>query len=107
MPATYIHLSGDDVEKKLLASYGIIEDEIKKEKLELKPIECPRCKTLNPHDSKYCSSCSMVLDLKTAVKLDTEIKATDGKLTQLMESKIDELVEARINEILKGISPGQ
>jgi len=94
MPATYIHLSGDDVEKKLLASYGIIEDEIKKEKLELKPIECPRCKTLNPHDSKYCSSCSMVLDLKTAVKLDTEIKATDGKLTQLMESKIDELVEA-------------
>ncbi|ABE53174.1 site-specific integrase [Methanococcoides burtonii] len=107
MPATYIHLSGDDVEKKLLASYGIIEDEIKKEKLELKPIECPRCKTLNPHDSKYCSSCSMVLDIKTAVKLDTEIKTTDGKLTQLMESKIDELVEARINEILKGISLGQ
>lgn len=101
MPATYIHLSGEDVEKKVLASYGIIEDETKKEKLELKPIECPRCKSLNPHDSKYCSSCSMVLDQKTAIKMDTEMKTADDKLTQLMQSKVDELVEDRINQVLK------
>lgn len=101
MPATYIHLSGEDVEKKVLASYGIIEDETKKEKLELKPIECPRCKNLNPYDSKYCSSCSMVLDQKTAIKLDSEMKTADDKLTQLMQSKVDELVEVRINEVLK------
>jgi integrase len=101
MPATYIHLSGDDVEKKVLASYGIIEDETKKEKLELKPIECPRCKSPNPHDAKYCSSCSMVLDQKTAIKMDSEMKTADDKLTQLMQSKVDELVEARINDVLK------
>jgi integrase len=101
MPATYIHLSGDDVEKKVLASYGIIEDEVKKEKLELTPIECPRCKTFNPHDSKYCSNCSMVLDVETAMKLDNEIETNDDMLTKLVESRIDEFVEARINEKLK------
>jgi len=103
MPATYIHLSGDDVEKKVLASYGIVEDETKKEKMELKPIECPRCKTKNPYDAKYCSTCSMVLDAETAMKFDNEIETNDDMLTKIVQSRIDELVEERINEKLKNM----
>ena len=102
MPATYLHLSGEDVDKRILSIHGIVTEEDQMEKDEdLKPIECPRCQMKNPHDSKYCSSCSMVLDKKTAIKLDTEMKTADDKLTQLMQSKVDELVEARINEVLK------
>jgi len=103
MPATYIHLSGEDVEKKVLASYGIIEDEVKKEELELRPIECPRCKTKNPHDSKYCSCCSMVLDMETAVKLEEEGKVADDELTKMIESKMNDLIETKVNERLMSL----
>lgn len=67
MPAVYIHISGDDVEKKMLASYGIVEEEEEHTEENLKPIECPRCKTKNPYDAKYCSTCSMLLDQLTAI----------------------------------------
>lgn len=89
-----------DVEKKVIASYGIIEYEVRKEKLELRPIECPRCKTKNPYDSKYCICCSMVLDMETAVKLEEKSKAADDDLTKLAESIIQDLIEAKVNEKL-------
>ncbi|MDA0524223.1 site-specific integrase [Methanococcoides alaskense] len=103
MPAVYIHLSGDDVENKLLAINGIIEDDVEKKKEVLKPIKCPRCKTKNPHDAKYCSSCSMVLDMDTAIKLDSEFKLTDNKLSKFVEAQVNELVESRINEMLQNM----
>ncbi|MBN2489061.1 MAG: tyrosine-type recombinase/integrase [Methanosarcinaceae archaeon] len=103
MPATYIHLSGGDLENKILASRGIIEDKNKAKQEELKPIECPRCKTRNPYDSKFCSQCSLILDQKLAETLDNSTKPIENSLTQLMESKINELVEARINEMLHQI----
>jgi hypothetical protein len=69
--------------------------------MELKPIECPRCKTFNPSDSKYCSNCSMILDAETAMKLDNLIETNDDFLRKIVESRIDEMVEDRINEKLK------
>lgn len=64
MPAVYIHLSGADVEKKLLKSAGIDIDDTKAEdeKSIFKPVYCPRCKTLNAHDSRLCRSCGMIID---------------------------------------------
>ncbi|MCK5341861.1 MAG: tyrosine-type recombinase/integrase [Candidatus Heimdallarchaeota archaeon] len=73
MPAVYIHMSGDDVESKMLAAHGIIEENKEEVKDNLQPIECPRCKTKNAHDAKYCSTCSMVLDMKTAIDEDAEV----------------------------------
>ena len=67
MPATYIHLSGDDVDKKQLQVAGFKDEETDEIQDNIKPVECPRCKTKNPHDAKYCSTCSMVLDMKTAI----------------------------------------
>lgn len=101
MPAVYIHISGDDVEKKMLASYGIIEEEEGRREEQLKPTECPRCKTKNPHDSKYCSTCSMVLDVETAIKLDEATKSTDSTITGIMGSQFDELKKAIIDEMLQ------
>ncbi|APH38214.1 tyrosine-type recombinase/integrase [Methanohalophilus halophilus] len=70
MPATYLHLSGEDVDKRVLSIHGIVPDEDKPEKDEtLKPRECPRCGKKNPADAKYCSQCSLVLDAKTAMNL--------------------------------------
>ncbi|WP_305064692.1 site-specific integrase [Methanococcoides sp.] len=94
MPAVYIHMSGDDVEKKMLASYGIIEDEEEHREEHLKPIECPRCKTKNPYDSKYCSTCSMILDMKTALD--------DDAATALMMKR----AEADPNILLEALKTG-
>lgn len=63
-----------DVEKKVIASYGIIEYEVRKEK--------------------------MVLDMETAVKLEEMSKAADDDLTKLAESIIQDLIEAKVNEKL-------
>jgi len=86
MPATYLHLSGADIEKKLLAQNGIIEDDSKEREEELKPLNCPRCKTKNPAGAKYCFTCSMVLDHKLAVALQdlkTEVVGQADNATML------------------------
>jgi len=75
MPAVYIHLSGADVENKILEKNGLIEpnDEIKTPPT--KPKECPRCKTKNAYDAQYCMTCSAVLDPKKAKDIeDREIE---------------------------------
>ena len=73
MPATYIHLSGDDVDKKQLQVAGFKDEETDEIQNDIKPVECPRCKTKNPNDAKYCSTCSMVLDMKTALDEDAAL----------------------------------
>jgi integrase len=79
MPSTYLHLSGADLDKKILTMNGIVEEDDQRETPEaLKPIECPRCHTKNPSDAKYCSHCSLVLDAKTAIDLqDNQVTAAD------------------------------
>ena len=70
MPAVYLHISGEDVEGKILAAHGITtREETKAREEELKPVECPRCKTKNPVGAKYCFTCSMILDHKLAVEV--------------------------------------
>ena len=101
MPATYIHMSGDDVESKMLQAHGIIEEDKEEVKDNLQPVVCPRCKIKNPQDAKYCSTCSMILDAEMAMDLETQSAPLDASLTTLMESKIGELVEARACEILE------
>ena len=74
MPAVYLHISGEDVEGKILAAHGITtREETKTREEELKPVECPRCKTKNPVGAKYCYICSMILDHKIALNVQ-EIK---------------------------------
>ncbi|MCC4771841.1 tyrosine-type recombinase/integrase [Methanosarcina sp. DH2] len=103
MPATYLHLSGADIEKKILQKSGVIEDKTEEKQKELRPIECPRCKTKNPVGAKYCSSCSMIIDQETAIKLDETEKIYSESLNTILRGKIDEIVKERVIEILKTI----
>lgn len=72
MPATYLHLSGADIEKKMLIKNGLIEDDTKEREEMLRPIDCPRCKIRNPVGAKYCTNCSMILDQKIAINMETD-----------------------------------
>jgi len=69
MPEVYVHLSGADVERKILANAGIIRDDVLFVEKNLEPVLCPRCRTRNSHDSQYCTVCSMVLNEKVAVQI--------------------------------------
>jgi site-specific recombinase XerD len=68
MPATYMHLAGADVDKKLLIKNGLITDDEDIVLQTLKPGKCPRCAADNSVDSKYCSICGLILDHTLACK---------------------------------------
>ena len=70
MPAIYVHMSGADVERKVLQKAGLCEDEEFKEST-LEAIRCPRCKTINAHDSMFCKTCSATLTDLAAKQVDT------------------------------------
>ena len=99
MPATYVHLSGRDVDEAILKLRGI---QPKKETVEstLAPKKCPRCSMINKATGKFCMRCGSVLDLETAVALQDEIKSVDEKLsTLLQDEEVQKLLVKRMIEL--------
>ncbi|WP_214019818.1 tyrosine-type recombinase/integrase [Methanoculleus sp.] len=86
MPEVYIHLSGADVERKLLENAGFIDDTPDPADTALEPRQCPRCKALNAHDALYCATCSMALVEEAARKVDesTEEAKKSGEYLELV-----------------------
>jgi integrase/ribosomal protein L40E len=75
MAAIYVHLGGGDVEHKILVKNKLIKDSEEATHLNsTTPKDCPRCKTRNPADAKYCSSCSFILDLHVAKEVEEHRK---------------------------------
>ena len=70
--ATYVHLSGRDMDTAVLRMHGIIDEE-EEEKSRFRTIICPRCNTKNSPGCKFCSNCSLGLDL-LSVKTFEETK---------------------------------
>ncbi len=92
MPEVYIHLSGADVERKLLENAGFIDNTPDKAETALEPQQCPRCKALNAHDALYCATCSMALVEEAARKVDEsteEAKQSEDYLKLLLQIKKD------------------
>ena len=86
MAAIYIHMSGKTIDLALAKAHGLEIQETKHDD-PLTPVVCPRCRTKNPGTSKYCSSCSMVLDQKTAIEIDT-IRQKDDLTVKAMTQKL-------------------
>lgn len=104
MPEVYLHLSGRDVDRKLLEHRGLLKEEetLKAEEQPLKPIKCPRCGLVNPADAKFCSRCSMALSLKAVV----DIEAKRGKVRDLLNAlfqdpEMREFTEKKMRELRK------
>jgi len=70
MPEVYIHLSGADVEQKLLENAGLIDDKPDPADSALEPALCPRCKTMNQSGALYCTRCSMALNEDAAKEVE-------------------------------------
>ena len=61
------------------------------------PILCPRCKTFNSPDTKFCRICSLILDQSVADEM--EAMATDvTNAPAALQRLIDERIAARMGE---------
>ena len=103
MPAVYVHLSGADVENKILQKNGLIEEDEDQKTPPTKPIECPRCRTKNAPDAKYCMTCSMVLSMEVVKQVDiVSGLAAEGIGLTAGDPVIKRLAELIREEIGKG-----
>ncbi len=98
MPQVYIHLSGEDVDKKFLELNGVLsKEEIKKIRIKetkFKPRICPRCKEQNLFDAKFCNKCWLPLDVKTSSDVKQRIDALVNEILALKDvGATDELIE--------------
>jgi len=94
--ATYVHLSGRDLDDAILELYGLKKEEDKI--IRFKPINCPRCKTVNDPSSKFCSQCSLGLDEKTIIEYDKQKEQATKMGLGLMESS--QSTQDKINQAL-------
>jgi len=101
--ATYVHLSGRDIDDKILALHGLKEEEKTEE--QMKPIKCPRCKTVNDYAAKFCNNCSLGLDEKSIMEYDKQKEeAIDlGMILSKAKDKdeIEEILKPMIKKLLK------
>lgn len=93
MTATYIHLSGRDVDDALLKLHGLKPGGLEKNPLE--PIKCPRCQHINPSIAEQCHKCGQVLSIQKLVELDKLKSETEKLLLQfLQEQEVRDAIKA-------------
>ncbi|MFH1396622.1 MAG: tyrosine-type recombinase/integrase [archaeon] len=101
MPATYVHMSGREVDNAILMMNGIKTDESRSEN-KLIPQICPRCDMINSHGSKHCNKCGGILDLKYAMEMETQKSQEITKRRSfdlLMDALLeDDIIKNRIKE---------
>jgi len=94
MASVYVHLSGRDVDDALFRLNGLkVNEEVKEE--EFKPLNCPRCKSRNSPDAKFCSNCGLCLDIKTSLEIDVVREKADRLMNELVKNPtvLDSLLE--------------
>lgn len=83
--ATYVHLSGRDMDSAVLKMHGLVNEEEKQNKFTT--ITCPRCKTINDPSAKFCSQCSLGLDLQTVLNFEKTKDDFSTSLLNLIQDK--------------------
>ncbi len=84
MAATYVHLSGRDVDNALLKLQGLVQvQETKSEKLNVRI--CPRCKDHNAPVSRFCTKCGLPLEEKIIQKIEETKATTNNVMNKLWE----------------------
>ena len=68
MPATYVHLSGRDMDSSYAKIHGIEED-VEPEISRLSPEKCPRCRVSVAPGTIYCYQCGMALSVDEALAI--------------------------------------
>jgi len=107
MPAIYVHMSGKEVDKAVLAMHGIQEE--KRETIQEQAHMCPRCETINDTTADYCHKCGAILDEKKAIELE-EAQAKEQATRKLSDDIMNQLfsdddVQELIRKKLRALKP--
>lgn len=70
MPATYVHLSGGDVDNKILEKRGMIKKEETGQNNALEFVICEHCDVQNTPVAKFCHSCGFPIGNKELLKVE-------------------------------------
>ncbi|MCK4455129.1 MAG: tyrosine-type recombinase/integrase [Thermoplasmata archaeon] len=103
MAAVYVHLSGEDVDRKLLEHAGKKPDEEKEtqETSPLSPRTCPRCEHENEATGRFCSNCSMALDIETAQTIERAKDQLIEKFKAILDDpEVRELLERKLQAMM-------
>jgi integrase/ribosomal protein L40E len=96
MAATYVHLSGRDVDDALLKMHGLSHENAKEED-KMKVRLCQRCKEHNSPIAKFCTRCGLPLNADFMAKIETERENADNMMNRLMEDpEVRELMNRKI-----------
>jgi Site-specific recombinase XerD len=96
MAATYVHLSGKDIDNAILKMNGIIIDDTHVDGLKVG--RCPRCHELNQETALYCVKCGLPLQEELKSKIEKDSAAID---LEVMKAAV--LNPEILKEILKRI----
>ena len=97
MPQVYLHYFGTEASTSLLEAHGIIKKGNGKKNL-LASIQCPNCIEPNKPDSRFCTSCKMVLkydSYKETVESDLKKEQVIEKLIE-KQDKFEQLIQSLI-----------
>lgn len=99
MAATYVHLSGRDVDNALLKLHGLAKPEEEQED-RMKVRICERCKEHNSPIAKFCTKCGLTLDPNFMAVIEKERDTGDHVMNKLMENpKYKEFTRKMILEL--------
>lgn len=101
MAATYVHLSGRDIDNAVLQANGQKPiDNITESKLKVKI--CQRCQFSNGIDSKYCNRCALPLDPGLAMEIQSKESTMKEAVAEALKDPkaIEEIVHAYL--LMKG-----
>jgi len=106
MAATYVHLSGRDVDSALLKLHGVEAKEEKEREEAFKVRKCFFCGYKNSPTSGYCSKCGRPLSLEAAERAEKDRSEADVAMSRLLQdSKVQSFLFKKIREL--GIRMGK
>lgn len=109
MAATYVHLSGRDIDNALLKLQGIETGDEDDETSGFTEQVCPRCGTANGPADRFCSTCGQILDEETARQI-VQQEAQRSQADDIMDTLIDdpevrEVLQRKISRLVAGGKP--
>lgn len=96
---TYAHLTGGDIDREVLGSYGIVPKD-KKENHALEPVMCANCMTINPPGAEYCSHCGKSLSADAAATIDDMAKDILSN-PDLLRKMVTDILEEKLRAASK------
>lgn len=92
----YAHLTGGDIDREVLGSYGIVSKD-EKESHALEPVMCANCMTINPPGAGYCAHCGKSLSENAAATIEDmaeDILSNPDMLKKMVAEILEERLKA-------------